>query len=318
MVTAPVRGTQSFVGTLSSVWKRPSLTAMEIAWRWSFGAPALALVLFKLRAVLLTATGGTLDPARLGLDRVLLNDPVGALSADPMGAAGKFARAIALVAPGVEHVARWLVPLILLGWVVQSAVGRTMVLARVEPMMKLRVGTVLVLHALRIAALCGVWWVWFSLLGWSSRVAVLGPIAAGAEPNLVLYCGLTIVFSLGVFSAWATVSWVLHMAPLLAMLRDVGPFASLAATLRLGAVRAKLVEINLVLGIVKIALVVLFMVFSASPLPFESVESAAFLAFWWGLVALLYLAWSDFFHLARLVGYLALWRQFGGTAEEKF
>jgi hypothetical protein len=316
VAATPVRGTQSFVGTLSSLWKRPSLTALEVAWRWSFGAPALALMLFKARGVLLAATGGTLDPARLGLDRALLNDPVGALSADPMAAVGKFARAVGFVAPGVEHVARWLVPLLLLGWVVQSAVGRTMLLARVEPAMKLRVGTLMVLHALRIAALCGIWWVWFSLLGWSSRVAVLQPIAQGAEPNLVLYCGLTIVFSLGVFSAWATLSWVLHMAPLLAMLRDLGPVASLAATLRLGALRAKLVEINLVLGIVKIALVVLAMVFSASPLPFESVESAQFLAFWWAFVALLYLAWSDFFHVARLVGYLDLWRVYAPGDEK--
>jgi len=288
------------------------LTGIEVAWRWSFGAPALILVMYKLLGALRAATGGTLNPARLGLDPVLLHDPVGALSADPMGAAGKFARAIALVAPGVEHFAVWLVPLLLVGWVVQSSVGRTMVLYRAEPGMKVRIGTVMGLQAIRIAALAAVFWVWFELVAWSSRTAVTGPIAEKMEPNLVLYCGLVIVFSLGLFTAWGFVSWVLGMAPLLAMLKDLGVGASLRAAVRLGPVRGKLVEINLVLGIVKIALIVLAMVFSACPLPFETVETQAFLAWWWVGVGVLYLVASDFFHVARLVGYLDLWREFEG------
>jgi hypothetical protein len=41
------------------------------------------------------------------------------------------------------------------------------------------------------------------------------------------------------------------------------------------------VEINLVMGIVKIALIVLAMVFSACPLPFESVATPEFMAWWY-------------------------------------
>ena len=305
---AKVRGTQSFVGTLSSVWRRPWLVALEVAWRWSFGAPALALVLFKLRAVLLAATAGTLDPGRLGLDPVLLHDPIGALSADPMGAAGKFAVAYSVVAPGIQQLAAWLAPLILVGWIVQSSVGRTLVLRYVDDALRVRVGTLMVLQAIRVAALTAVFALWFHLVGWSARFAVTGPIALKQEPNLVLVCGLVIVFSLVLFCAWAAVSWVVGIAPLLAMARDLGPVASLRAAVTLGRVRAKLVEINLVLGIVKIMLIVLAMVFSATPLPFSSVESTEFLAWWWFGVAVLYLIASDFFHVARLAGYLDLWR----------
>jgi hypothetical protein len=281
---------------------------MEVAWRWSFGAPALALILFKLRLVLMAATGGTLDPGRLGLDSALLHDPVGALSADPMGAAAKFATAFSLVEPGVANLAVWLAPLVLVGWVVQSSVGRTMVLRYVDGALHVRVGTLMALQALRVATLTAVFAVWFRLIGWSARVAVTGPIAMKAEPNLVLYCGMLIVISLGMFCGWAVVSWVLGMAPLLAMAKNLGFVASLRETLRLGPVRAKLVEINLVLGIVKIALIVLAMVFSATPLPFSSAESTEFLAWWWFGVALLYLVASDFFHVARISGYLDLWR----------
>jgi hypothetical protein len=65
---------------------------------------------------------------------------------------------------------------------------------------------------------------------------------------------------------------------------------------------------------VKIALIVLAMVFSATPLPFESVTTPEFLTCWWFGVALLYFVASDFFHVARLMGYLQLWRAYEGTS----
>jgi hypothetical protein len=92
----------------------------------------------------------------------------------------------------------------------------------------------------------------------------------------------------------------------------VGVGESLASAFRLGPLKGKLVEINLVMGIVKIALIVLAMVFSACPLPFESVATPEFLFWWWVGVALLYLVASDFFHVARLVAYLQLWRTYEG------
>ncbi len=39
-----VRGTQSFVRTLSECWSRPSLTLLEVLWRWTYGVPVLALL----------------------------------------------------------------------------------------------------------------------------------------------------------------------------------------------------------------------------------------------------------------------------------
>jgi hypothetical protein len=316
---AQIRAAQSFVHTLTSCWRRPSLTAIEVAWRWTYGVPTLALVAWQLRKVLLAATDGTLDPARLGLDKALLNDPVGALSAGPLAAAAKFAGAIGLVLPGLERVAIWLVPLVVLGWIVVSSAGRSVVLRRAARLsgdapMHPRVGTLMGLQAVRVAVLGAVFALWFTGLNWSSGVAINAPIAAGSEPNLVLYCALIIVLSLGFFTTWAFVSWIFSVAPLLSMLRNRGIFASLKAAATLGPLKAKLVEINLVLGIVKIALIVLAIVFSATPLPFEDVTTPQFLAWWWVGVSLVYLLWSDFFHVARLVGYLELWRAYEGSA----
>ena len=42
-----VRGTQSFVHTLSECWRRPSLTALEVLWRWAYGIPALLVLRYE-------------------------------------------------------------------------------------------------------------------------------------------------------------------------------------------------------------------------------------------------------------------------------
>lgn len=293
----PVRGTQSFVHTMSACWVRPSLTGLEVAWRWAFGAPAAALVVYEALRVL----GATqVDIGALRRMSVL----------DPMQVATTLTETANKLLPGAVHVAKWLVPLLLLAWVIVSSIGRTIVLRRVDPQLHARRVTLMALQAVRMAALVGSFAVWFACLRAAARVAVNGPIAAGQEPNLVLYCALTIVTTLGLFTLWAVVSWALSVAPLLAMLRNMGAGASLAAAFRLGPVRSKLVEINLVMGIVKIALIVLAIVFSASPLPFESVATPDFMLRWYSAVTVLYLIASDFFHVVRIVAYLELWKAY--------
>ena len=84
------------------------------------------------------------------------------------------------------------------------------------------------------------------------------------------YSAWVICLSLGIFVLWAFLSWIFSIAPLLAMLEGKGVFASLGRTLQLGKLKGKLVEVNLVLGIVRLALIVLAIVFSAIPLPFEA------------------------------------------------
>jgi hypothetical protein len=73
-----------------------------------------------------------------------------------------------------------------------------------------------------------------------------------------------------------------------------------------------LIEINLVMGIVKVCLVVLALVFSACPLPFSSVETQEFLNWWWAGVGLFYVVFSDYFHVVRVAAYLRLWQAFEG------
>jgi hypothetical protein len=294
-----VRGTQSFVHTLTACWKRPSLTALEVLWRWAYGIPALLVLRYEALKILRETP---VDVAALRNMTVL----------DPMGSAATMAKAMMVLLPPVLRLAMWLAPLMVVVWVLVSSVGRTVVMRRVDGRLHTRLGTLIVLQAVRVMALLGSFMVWFWCMERAADLTVTGPLARGSEPNLVGYFSLVIVGTLALFLLWAVVSWALSVAPLLAMLRGLGVGGSLAAAFRLGPLKSKLVEINLVMGIVKIALIVLAMVFSASPLPFESVATPEFLFFWWFLMTVLYFVASDFFHVARQVAYLQLWRAYEG------
>ena len=292
-----VRGTQSFVHTFAACWKRPSVTAFEVLWRWAFGAPAAALIAYEAIRVVRETHVDLRVLTRMSL-------------LDPAAAAATLSETAVLLMPPVLHVAKWLVPLLLVAWIVVSSFGRTVVLRRIDRRLKSRPATLMVLQAVRSAALLAAFAVWFLCLRAAGDIAVHGPIAAGQAPNVVFYFALVVIATLGMFTLWAVASWALSVAPLLAMLRNLGAGASLAAALRLGPVRSKLVEINLVMGIVKIALIVLAMVFSATPLPFQSISTPSFMTWWYVGVTLFYLVASDLFHVVRLVFYLEMWKAY--------
>jgi hypothetical protein len=292
-----VRGTQSFVHVLSQGWKHPSWTVLEVLWRWLYGIPALLVLWYEATRILKAVP---LDMRALKSMSIL----------DAMGSAKTLTDAIVLLLPPVMQVLSWLGPVMVAVWVLISAVGRTVVLRRVDRRLHARVGTLIVLQAVRVVALLGSFAVWFVCMQWAARVTVAGPIAIGNEPNLVGYFAMVIVGTLALFSLWAIASWGLSVAPLLAMLRNIGVGRSFAAAFRLGPLKSKLMEINLVMGIVKIALIVLAMVLSACPLPFEAVATPEFMFWWWVGVSVIYFVASDFFHVARLVAYLELWRAY--------
>ena len=68
-----IRGTQSLVHTFAECWSRPSLLALEVAWRWLFGAPALLLLCYE-GANILTAAASQLEAA--GIEQFTLQDPM--------------------------------------------------------------------------------------------------------------------------------------------------------------------------------------------------------------------------------------------------
>jgi hypothetical protein len=287
-----LRGTQSLVHTVADCWSRSSLLALEVAWRWLFGIPALLLAYHEAVRILAT----TADQLRATeIDQFTLQDP--------MRGVVMIADAFAVLKAPVLHTLIWLAPLLAIGWSTTSSIGRNLVLRRYDSGVLMKPLQLFALHLLRVIALGGSFIGWFFAIRWAADYAL-----SGSEPNLVLYCALVICLSLGIFTFWALLSWIFSIAPLLLLLENCGISASLYRSLRLGPLTGKLVEINLVMGIIKLALIVLAMVFSATPLPFESVMQGPPFYLWWCLVTLLYLAASDFFQVVRLVAFLQLWK----------
>jgi hypothetical protein len=204
-----------------------------------------------------------------------------------------------------------LAPLALFVWVAAFAVGRTALLGKYDRSLPARPWLLAGCEALRLVVLIAASAFWYAALQWSARYA-LGPATEGpgaeAEPNLVLYCALVICITIGLFALWSLLSWALVAAPMVALLERTSFVQGFLRSWRVRRVRGRLVEVNLAMGIIKLGLVVLAMVLSATPLPFESIMEGWPLYGWWVFVTLLYLAASDFFKIARMFAFLESWR----------
>jgi hypothetical protein len=285
-----VRGTQSLVQIQAKCGRRPGLIARELAWRWIFGIPTLLLLSVCARRLL-----AILFAAHTGIEGFSLQQPV--MAAEIVRASYH------AILPATLELSRWVAPLLIAGWAVASGIGRAFLLRALVPHSRFRAASLCVLQLLRVCALVLSWFVWFALVRWAA-VRNVTHVPQGTEPNMVLFAAWLIFLSLGSFIVWALWSWVLSIASVLIVADDCSLPSALAASMRQGPLTMKVVEVNLVLGIVKLALIVLAMVFSAIPLPFEAQMSGAALYIWWTVVGVGYLAASDFFQVARLAAFV--------------
>jgi hypothetical protein len=297
-MTAPLRGTQSLVGQMGWVFDRPLLTGIEVAWRWVFGVPFLAVCWMQAQRIL----------AVLPLESTGLNSID---AQNPWVAAVQLARAWALYQPHVSAVLRWLAPVAALVWVVVSGLGRSLVLRRLDPermpRLSFRPLQMMILQAGWLALLGATLWAWFRSMAWVSATH----ITTGVEPDLIGFSCWAIFLSLGFFTVWAVVSWALSIAPLVMLMEGRSAVSALGQSLKLGnAFTGKLVEINLVMGIVNLALIVVAMVLSAAPLPFSDELGADALHGISAIAVVFYLVASDYFQVVRLKGFQEFWKMF--------
>lgn len=293
--SVPIRGTQSFLGTIGRCWKTPSLLGLELLWRWGIGIPIICLLLWEAWKIL-----SSVSLAHTGIEHFLLIDTV-------MAAQILSAIADALL-PHIRVVAIWLAPLLVVAWSLASGFGRSLVLRRYDRTLRSKPWLLVGMQMLRIVTLGGSFILWFLCLHWAAWTSL-----SGSDPDLVTYFVKAIFLSFAVFGFWVIVSWVFSIAPLLALLEGTGMFQSMRASLRLGhgslrGLRPKLVEVNLILSIVKVALLVLAMVFCATPMPFKEEINGPSLYAWWALVTVWYFVASDFFQMTRVIGFIELWR----------
>ena len=296
---APLRATQGLVAHMGYCRQHPSLWAIEVAWRWLVGVPFL-LVAWREALRIMTE----LPPDAVGLNRLEWSNPwlSSVLIADAIGR----------YQPLVVSVLRWLLPAAIAGWAVLSAVGRVAILDRMVRIDGERAGYgslwkklpgVVVLQAVWLTALIACWWAWYSSVGWAASRY----ITVGAQPDLVGYLCWLIFLSLAIYVLWAMTSWVLGVAPVVYAMERRPLLKAFGASFHLGKeLSGKLAEVNLVMAIVKIALIVLAMVFSAAPLPFSDTFGLDFMHALYGLVAVWWLVANDYFHVVRLRSFVDL------------
>jgi hypothetical protein len=282
------------------VTSRPLLLLMEVAWRWVFGIPFLAVCWMEFQKILIAV-----PPQSAGLDAL---DPQ-----NPWVAAAQLMRAWFLYRSHVVATLLWLAPVAGIAWAVISSVGRSLVLHRLNSYAatssRFRPLSMMPLQAAWAILLAATWLCWFRTMEWAAATHII----PGEEPDLIGFSAWAIFLSLGFFTLWALVNWVLSVAPLIMLLEDRSPFSALGKSLRLGKdFTSKLIEINLVMGIVNLALIVVAMVLSAAPLPFGDELGPNALHVIDALAILFYLVASDYFQLVRLKGFEEFWKMFRG------
>ncbi|MGD0346397.1 MAG: hypothetical protein ABSA85_06550 [Terracidiphilus sp.] len=297
-VTRTVRGTQLLVEHMGEVFRRPSLIAIEVGWRWLFGVPFL-LVCWRQAQQILAAY--PLESS--GLDSLDTQNP--------WLAATQISHGIFFYEPHILSVMRWLLPGAAVLWIALSGAGRGLLLWRIDVRMRFRPFTMMVTQGGWLGLFALVVWGWLRSMQWVAAIH----IDVTGEPDLIGYFIWAIFLSLGFFTAFALCSWPFSIAPLLVQLERRSTGSALRESLRLGKpFTGKLIEINLVLGIVKLALIVLAMVFSAAPLPFSDELGSSALRMVSAASVVFYLVANDFFQVVRLKAFLAFWKVFRGPA----
>jgi hypothetical protein len=279
--------------------KRPLVVAVEVGWRWLFGVPFLLVCLSRLKHVFTVLT-----PEESGLSNI---DP-----SNPWLAAGAFSRAVIKYDPLIAHELSWLLPVAAVAWVVISGLGRSLVFRLLQSGVRFRPLAMMALQTVWLILFGGICWGWYRSVAWAA--AMHFPV--GSEPDLIGFSIWLIFLSLGFFTLWALVGWIVSVAPVLMLMENCSAVSALGMSTRLGKTfTSELFEIGMVMGIVNLALMVVAMVLSAAPLPFSDELGGDALHVVWAGATVFYLVAHDYFQLVRLKCFVQFWKIFRGGEE---
>jgi hypothetical protein len=278
------------------VIRRSRITLAEIAWRWIFAIPFLFLCWHELQRIAIA-----LPPDRAGVN--LLNTQNPWIDGVQLGVVWMH------YLPYVLHVLSWLAPAGIIAWSVLSGLGRGIVLRRIQRDLPYRPLPIMFLQGCWLVLLLATFIAWYECIQWISATHIVNPLA----PDLVGYSVWAIFVSLGLFTLWAVISWPFTIAPILVLEERRSALSALAESFRLGkAFTSELIEINLTMGVVKLMLIVLAMVFSAAPLPFSEELGPGALHLAMGVSFFFYCVASDYFQVVRLKAFTQFWHTFRG------
>ncbi len=273
------------------MFRLPLLGLAEIAWRWTFGVAATAVLLFSIREYLATlpVTAGEMLLLRTRQPVLVLQ----ALARIFEGSAPRAVTAFVVLAPALG-----------LAWIVIASLGRAATLKTLSENFRgshsrVRLTPLLALNSLRVATFLA------ATLGVVGALLVARAAASPDDPSpgSVLLIFWTLAMLVGL--AWALLNWYLSLAPIFVARDGVSTFAALAATTDLcrsqpGSVAAAATWF----GLAHTTMFVIASSAAAFPLGFADVLPGGIVLGGLVLVTLLYFAVVDFLYVGRLAAYV--------------
>ena len=278
--------------------RRPAVIAAEIAWRWSFGVAAGAMVAIAVLRFLasLTVSDGDLFALRSGIPQLMAEAVVHIFQ----GSGPRLLRLTLIVTPAISVL-----------WVLAASAGRAATLrALLEDVpasftKRHDLRSLLAVHFFRVAV---------TLLGLVAMAgsAILAGFAANItdEPSILLFnivfLGLLFLVSL----SWSTLNWYVSLAPIFLVRDSRGAFKAVADAVHLVRRRGgDFTGVSTLYGLLKLFAIAGATVVSLVPLAFIAqwpweVTTTLFVA-----ITLAYFAISDLLYIARLASYLAIAEQ---------
>jgi len=282
-------------GGFAAVFRRPAVIAAEIAWRWSFGAAAGALVTVAVMRFLNSLTVSNAD-------LFALRSRVPPLIADAL------VRIFQGSGPRLVQLILILTPAISLLWMLAAAVGRV---ATLRVLIQDASASFTRRHDVRSLLGANFLRVLVTLLGLMAMVgsAILAGFAANitAEPSILLFnvvfLGLLFLVSL----SWSTLNWYFSLAPIFVVRDNRGTLGAVGDAVRLVRRRGgDFSGVSTLYGLLKLFAMAVATVVSLVPLAFIAEWPWEATAILFVVITLAYFAFADLLYIARLASYLAI------------
>ena len=278
--------------------RRPAVVAAEIAWRWSFGVAAGAMVTIAVLRFLasLTVTDGDLFALRSAVPPLMAEAVVHIFQ----GSGPRLLRLTLIVTPGISVL-----------WVLAASAGRA---ATLRALLEDVPASFTRRHDLRSLGAVNFFRVAVTLLGLVAMVgsAILAGLAANLtdEPSILLFnvvfLGLLFLVSL----AWSTLNWYFSLAPIFVVRDNRGAWGAVADAVHLVRRRGgDFTGVSTLCGLLKLFAIAVATVVSLVPLAFIAQWPWEVTTTLFVIIMLAYFAVADLLYIARLASYIAIAEQ---------
>jgi hypothetical protein len=288
-----------------AAWRNPALMLAEVAWRWAFGAAALALIAIGIREVELAVT---ISP----MDELLMR------SMQPVLVGEAFAHILKDTLPLLAKLAAILLPALSAMWIAAATVGRMAVTRGLleyfaaeyglpKPEAKGRWGAMTALNCFRAAVGLAV------VLGYVGAAVVASRFASTTPDGVPQVQGALAVFVVifaGVVIVAAAINWLLALAPVFVVRDGAGTWRALADSARMfrtcGSQFTSAATMN---GFIRAAVAIAISIAGLFPLAMLEVLPKSVVVGILVVLTLTYFLISDWLLLSRLGTYVAVVEQ---------